>query len=172
MRWIICRLSRLDKKEKTTISSINKLSIILSLSYEEMKKDRQRLTKVKPFINKYKWEGINIPSGKDDWKKIDKNNVAIVLNVLYAKKIHPAYVSKHNLNCEKQVIFLMVSNGEKRKAKSKGQQLWHYLAVKKLSTLLRGTMSKHYDDFYCLKCLHSLRTKNKLESHKKVCENK
>ena len=85
-----------------------------------MKKDRQRLTKVKPFINKYKWEGINIPSGKDDWKKIDKNNVAIVLNVLYAKKIHPAYVSKHNLNCEKQVIFLMVSNGEKRKAKSKG----------------------------------------------------
>ena len=76
----------MDKNEKTTINPINKLSIILSLSYEEMKKDRQRLTKVKPFINKYKWEGTNIPSGKDDWKKIDKNNVAIVLNVLYAKK--------------------------------------------------------------------------------------
>ena len=66
----------------------------------------------------------------------------------------------------------MVSNGEKRKAKSKGRQLWHYLAVKKLSTLLRGTMSKHYGDFYCLKCLHSLRKRNKLEFHKKVCENK
>ena len=26
-------------------------------------------------------------------------------------------------------------------------------------------------DFYCLNCLHSSRTKNKLESHKKVCEN-
>ena len=86
LRWIIYRFSRLDKNEKTTINPINKLSIILSLSYEEMKKDRQRLTKVKPFINKYKWEGTNIPSGKDDWKKIDKNNVAIVLNVLYAKK--------------------------------------------------------------------------------------
>ena len=26
--------------------------------------------------------------------------------------ICPAYVSKHNSNCEKQVIFLMVSKGE------------------------------------------------------------
>ena len=27
-------------------------------------------------------------------------------------------------------------------------------------------------DFYCFNCLHSCRTKNKLELHKKVCENK
>ena len=43
--------------------------------------------------------------------------------VLYAKKeeIYPAYVSKHNLNHEKQVILLMISNGEKlREAKSEG----------------------------------------------------
>ena len=54
-------------------------------------------------------------------------------------------------------------------AKSKGQrQRWHYLAVKKLSALLRGITSKHFDDFYCLYCLHSFRIKNKLESHKKV----
>ena len=31
----------------------------------------------------------------------------------------PAYVSKHNSNREKQVILLMISNGEKREAKSK-----------------------------------------------------
>ena len=47
-----------------------------------------------------------------------------------------------------------------------------YLAVKKLSALLIGITSKHYDDFYCLNCLYSFRTENKLESHKKVCENK
>ena len=35
---------------------------------------------------------------------------------MYAKKgkIHPAYVSKHSSNSEKQVILLIVSNGEKR----------------------------------------------------------
>ena len=56
----------------------------------------------------------------------------------------------------------MISNREK---------LWHYLAVKKLSALLRGIDSKHHGDFYCLNYLYFLATK-KLESHKKVCENK
>ena len=47
--------------------------------------------------------------------KILKNNKTISLNVLYTKtkKIYPSYVSKHNSNREKQVILLMISNGEK-----------------------------------------------------------
>ena len=49
---------------------------------------------------------------------------------------------------------------------------WHYLAVKKLSTLLRGITSTHHGDFYYLNCLHSFRTKNKLKSLEKVCKNK
>ena len=42
-------------------------------------------------------------SEKNDWKKFEKNIVAIALNVLYSKKekIYPAYLSKHNSNCEK-----------------------------------------------------------------------
>ena len=56
------------------------------------------------------------------------------------------------------------------RAKSKGR--WHYLAVKKLSALLRRITSKNNGDFYCLNCLHSFRTKNKFEWHKKVCGKK
>ena len=37
---------------------------------------------------------------------------------------------------------------------------------------MRGITSKHYGEFYCRNCLHSFRTKKKLESHKKVGENK
>ena len=48
---------------------------------------------------------------------------------------------------------------------------WHYLAVKKLSALLRGITSNHIGDFYCLNCLHSYRTKEKLEKHEKVYDN-
>ena len=55
----------------------------------------------------------------------------------------------------------MISNGEN----------WHYLTVKNLSGLLRGIISNHEGDFYCLNCFHSYRTKNKLEAHKKICEN-
>ena len=48
----------------------------------------------------------------------------------------------------------------------------NYVAVKKLSALLREKVSKHYSDFYCLNSLSSFRTKGKLESHKKLRENK
>ena len=71
------------------------------------------------------------------------------------------YVSIHNSN-RKKLVFLMIPDGEE----------WHYLAVKELSSLLRGITSKNNGDFYCLKCFNSFRTKNKLESHKKVSENK
>ena len=58
----------------------------------------------------------------------------------------------------------MVPNGDRRRL--------HYLAVKKLSVLLREMTSNHNGNFYCLNCLHSFATKNKLESHKKPCKNK
>ena len=63
---------------------------------------------------------------------------------MYAKngKIYPAYVSKHNLNCEKQAIRLRIQNRERQ----------HYFVAKKLSTLLRGIKSKHHGHLYCLNC--------------------
>ena len=48
---------------------------------------------------------------------------------------------------------------------------WHYLVVENLSGLLRGITSNHKEDFCCLNCFCSYSTKNKLEDHKKICEN-
>ena len=53
---------------------------------KKSKKDLQRIIKIKCFIDKYNWEGINYPSKKDDWKKFEKNNLTSVLNTLYAKE--------------------------------------------------------------------------------------
>ena len=75
-------------------------------------------------------------------------------------KIHLAYKSKHNLTREKQVILVMITNGEK----------WHYTAVTRLSGLLRVTGNNN-GDFYYLNCFHAYRTKNKLGTHKKICKN-
>ena len=129
------------KNKKATINPINKkdtkcfqYAVTVAWNYEEINKDPpQRITKIKHFINKHKWG------------------------------IHPAYVSKHNSNRGKQVIPLMISNGEGR---------WHYLEVKNLSALLRRITFKHQGGFYCLNCFHSFVLKNKLQSHKKVCEKK
>ena len=43
---------------------------------------------------------------------------------------------------------------------------------KKLSAVLKGITPKHDGDFYCLNCLHFIRSENKLKSHGKVCKNK
>ena len=37
--------------------------------------------------------------------------------------------------------------------------------------LLRGITSNNHGDFYCLNCLHSYKTKEKLGKHKNVCNN-
>ena len=62
----------------------------------------------------------------------------------------------------------MVSNGETHKSKSKGRsQQWNYLAVKKLSPLIRGIISRSYEDFSCLNCPYSFATEKKLNHIKK-----
>ena len=51
------------------------------LNHEKIKKDLQRITKIKPLINKYNWQGINFISKQDDSKKFEKNNGNVYIYV-------------------------------------------------------------------------------------------
>ena len=53
----------------------------IALNYEKIKKDRQRISKVKPFIDQYNWKEIDFPSRGKDWKKIESNNKSIAFNI-------------------------------------------------------------------------------------------
>ena len=159
------------KDKKSTINQKNndnkcfQYAITLALNLDKINDHPERISKLKPFIEEYNWKDIDFPSTSKDCKKCETNN-EVALNILYVphntKKIEIAYKSKHNLTREKRVILLMISNGEN----------WHYLTVKNLSRLLRGITCNHDGDFYCLNCFHLYRTKNKLEAHKKICENR
>ena len=46
-----------------------------------------------------------------------------------------------------------------------------YKSKHNLPGLFKGITSNHKEDFHCLNCFHIFRTKNKLEEHKKICEN-
>ena len=83
----------MNNKKKATINPINKkdnksfqYAVTVALNHEEIRKHSERITKIKPFVNKYNFEGIHFPSEKDDCKKFEKNNRTIALNVLYTKK--------------------------------------------------------------------------------------
>ena len=146
------------KNKKSTINLINndykcfQYAVTLALNLDKIRKNPQRISKIKPFIDQYNWKDIDFPISSKDWKKFEINN-EIALNT---RKIYVAYKSKHNLTCENQIILLMTTDSKK----------WHYLTVKNLSGLLRGITSNHVGDFYCLNCFCTYFTKNKFEAHK------
>ena len=68
--------------------------------------------------------------GPKEWKKFERNNKTIALNILFiphnTKAISVEYRSEYNNKRKKQVILLMITDGKK----------YRYLVVTDLSALL------------------------------------
>ena len=133
----------MDKEKKATINVENEddkcfqYSLTVGLNYDKIRKNHQRVSRVKTFINQYDGSRTNFPSRVGDWKRFELNNKSVALNVLYVhygeKAIRHVYKSKYNLKRKNQVILLMINDNEE----------WHYLAVRSLSALLKGVTSNH-----------------------------
>ena len=75
--WIIYNLSWLKKKNKKEATNpINKRDKCHQygiteaiINHKQIKTNPEKITKIKAFVAKYKFEGRNYPSEKDDWKK-------------------------------------------------------------------------------------------------------
>ena len=174
--WLINKRATINPKNKD--NKCFQYSITVALNHQNIENHPERISNIEPFIDKYNWEGIEFPAGIKDWKRFEKNNETIALNILQVPhneiKISHAYKSKYNRECENQVVLLMITDGEK----------WHYTALKcvrpddgfnlpirSLSRLFRGITANHNGDFYCLNCLHLFRTDNALKKHERLCEN-
>ena len=134
------------KNKKPTISPKNRgndncfqYSITAALDHKDIGRNPQRVNKIKPYITKYNWRGINFSAGPHGWKKFEQNNKTIALNILYltivlylifsivpynTKEICRVYKSKYNNECKNQVILLMISE------RIDGVEKRHYLALK------------------------------------------
>ena len=155
-----------DKKE-AIIRNNNSFQNALddALNYRNIETHPERISKLKAYINKYNWEGIEFPEGPKDWKKFERNNKTIDLNTLFMKQntetISVAYRSEYNNKHKTQVILLMTTDGKKQ----------HYLAVTNLSAFLQGKSSNDDEDFYCLNCFNSYTTKNNPKENEQICSN-
>ena len=115
-------LKRIKKDKKCTINQRNndnkcfQYAPTPALNFNKIDKHPQKISKIKPFIDNYNWNDINLPTAKKDWNKFELNNKDVALNILYVsfntKKIEIAYKSKYNLVRDNQIILLMISNGE------------------------------------------------------------
>ena len=153
------------KNKKAIINTQNnddncfQYALTVALNHQNIEKNPQRTSKIKPFIDQYNWKEIDFPSHSKYWKNFKQKNKTIALNTLFVQynteKIRLAFKSKHNFKRENHVILLMITDDKK----------WHYLAVKSVSALLRGLTSNHNGGFHCLNCFHSLSITNKLKKH-------
>ena len=121
-KWIKDKKSIINPKNND--HNCFQYAVTLALNHDKIDRNPQRISKIRPFIDPHNWKDIDFPATSKYWKKFEQNNESIVLNILYVphntKKIHIAYKSRHNLTREKQVILLMITDGEK----------WHCLVVK------------------------------------------
>ena len=80
------------KRKKTTINPKNiddkcfQQVAAVALNYEEIESNPERVSNIKPFINKHNWKIINHPPKIDDWRTFEKNNSKIALNIFYIKE--------------------------------------------------------------------------------------
>ena len=74
------------EKKKATINPQNikdnycfAYLIIAALHHEEIKKDLQRISKLKPYVSNYNWKGIKFSSGQKDWKTFERKKKTLLL---------------------------------------------------------------------------------------------
>ena len=120
--WIANKKATINPKN-TKCNCCFAYPIIVALNHQNIKNHTERIVNIIPFMDKYNWEHIDFPAGIRDWKKIEKNNETIALNILQVpheeKNIIHVYKSKYNHSCKNQVVLLMITDGEK----------WHYTAL-------------------------------------------
>ena len=131
-------------------------------------KDAGRIDKdLKSKENTLNMEGIDYPVNiKGHIKRFEKQNPDISVSVLgYSKdeKIYPLRRSKHAMKNKRKynIILLLIKDGDNS----------HYCLVKDESALLSSQVNKRKGKLYfCLNCLNGFDTPEKLENHKKYCE--
>ena len=57
-----------------------------ALNYQTIETHPERISKLKPYINKYNCNGRNFPAGSKEWQKFERNNDTIALNILRVEK--------------------------------------------------------------------------------------
>ena len=75
------------KNKKATINPKNKdnecfkYAVIVALHHQEIERNPQRISELKPFVNRYNWEDIELISHSKDWARFEQNIKSIALNI-------------------------------------------------------------------------------------------
>ena len=173
-KWILNKREIINPKNKD--NKCFQYLITVALNHQNIENHAERISNIISFTDQHNWEGIDFPSGVKDWKKFERNNKTITLNISFiphnTKTINLAYKSKYNRKRKNEGVLFMITNDKQSHKVDK----WYYIALESVSTddgfnrpirslsrLFRGITSNNHIDFYCLGCLHSFPKDNALK---------
>ena len=112
--WVLNKRATINPKNKD--NKCFQYSITVALNHQNIENHPERISNIGIFTDQYNWEGIEFPAGIKDWKRFERNNKTIALNILFVphneKTISLAYKSKYNRKLENQVVLLIIINDE------------------------------------------------------------
>ena len=78
--WVLNKRATINPKNND--NKCIQYSITAALNHQNIENHPERISNIKPFIDKYNWKSIDFPAGKKDWKKFEQNYKTIALNIL------------------------------------------------------------------------------------------
>ena len=124
-------------------------------------KDPQRVSNLRKFTDNYDWSGLESPvSIKDIGKFETNNNVSVNVLAVEGKDIYIHRKGRRMM--DREINLLMVSE----------DGIWHYTAIKSLSSLLssKNSNTKHKQHF-CMNCLQGFTQESSRDQHQVYCDN-
>ena len=79
--WVLNKRATINPKNED--NKCFKYSITVALNHQNIENHPERISNIKTFINQYNWKDIGFPPGIKDWKKFERNNETIALNILF-----------------------------------------------------------------------------------------
>ena len=163
-KWIKSKKAVINPQSKD--EECFKWAVVAILHHKEIKKNHQRISRLRPYENQYNWKGLEFPVSIKKIDKFEKNNPGIAVNVLFSNKkcldedTYTVRRSERNVKCKKQVNLLMIVDGDKR----------HYTAIKSISrplSRLNGKTKRAYH--YCMNCLNGFQTASARDKQYEYC---
>ena len=185
--WYISTPDWLEAK-KATINPKNKngnscfaYATTIAIYHKEKGNHLDRISsKLLEYTYKLDWNGIDFSAPTPDYKRFEKHNEVIALNIVHVPNeenidVRPEYISKFNFTSKKQVVLLKISHSEKWQfpaSKSEQEESSDCMkATKSFSRLMRDISSNSHENYYCYGCFHSFRCKSTLEKHTQLYKN-
>ena len=143
-------------------SACFKYALLSILHYEDIKKDRQRVSKYRQYENELQFGDINpdeINISKDVPKIEKLNNLKINIHV-WERGLKGCRYNKRNCLYPRTVNLLLVVNAE-------GER--HYCGIASISRLYYHQKKNHCSQYMCGRCIRSFKTENDLVTHVSWC---